>query len=146
MRAFGSQAQSAPGHSEFLGTGGSLYYLKHTEILAGSDQVVLEVSDPTTGRVVDRATLVRGVDYEIDQIQGCTADPSVAQITRDNVTTLTRDTPLDGYTQRLLVDYEFVPTGFDDDEVTAGFRGKQWLGDHVAVGATYVDENRSGED
>ncbi|WP_288729033.1 hypothetical protein [uncultured Pseudoxanthomonas sp.] len=147
VRAFGSQAQSAPGHSEFLGTGGSLYYLKHTEILAGSDQVVLEVSDPTTGRVVDRVTLVRGVDYEIDQIQGrILLTRPLAQITRDNVTTLTRDTPLDGYVQRLLVDYEFVPTGFDDDEVTAGFRGKQWLGDHVAVGATYVEENRSGED
>lgn len=147
VRAFGSQAQSAPGHSEFIGTGGSLYYLKNTQILAGSDIVTLEVTDNTTGRVVDRVSLTRGVDYEIDQIQGrILMTRPLSQITRDNVTTLTRDTPLDGYEQRLLVDYEFVPTDFQTDDITAGFRGKQWLGDHVAVGATYVDENRAGED
>ena len=70
VRAFGSQAQSAPGHSEFLGTGGSLYYLKHTGILPGSQQVVLEIRDPTTGSVINRVTLANGVDYEIDYFQG----------------------------------------------------------------------------
>ena len=70
----------------------------------------------------------------------------LSQITRDNVSTLTRDTPLDGFEQRLLVDYEFIPSGFDPDDIAAGLRGKQWFGDHVAVGATYVDENRAGED
>src|SRR5690606_30160982 len=35
FRAFGSKAQTAPGHSEFLGTGGSLYYLKHTDVMPG---------------------------------------------------------------------------------------------------------------
>ena len=46
----------------------------------------------------------------------------------------------------MLVDYEYVPSGFDPDDVTAGFRGKHWFGDHLAVGATYVDDNRAGED
>ncbi|HCH0556624.1 TPA: TonB-dependent receptor [Pseudomonas aeruginosa] len=147
LRVFGSQAQSAPGHSEFLGTGGSLYYLRHTQILAGSDNVVLEVSDRTTGRVLDRVTLVRGVDYEIDQIQGrLLLTRPLAQITRENVPTLTRDAPLDGYQQRLLADYEFVPTGFDPNDLTAGLRAKQWFGDHFALGTTYVEENRSGQD
>src|SRR5690606_30003244 len=31
VRVFGSEAQTGQGHSEFLGTGGSLYYLKHTD-------------------------------------------------------------------------------------------------------------------
>ena len=30
--------------------------------------------------------------------------------------------------------------------MTAGFRGRHWFGDHVAVGATWVDENRAGDD
>ncbi|MGO4780765.1 hypothetical protein AB4084_35335, partial [Lysobacter sp. 2RAB21] len=47
---------------------------------------------------------------------------------------------------RLLVDYEYVPAGFQTDDVSAGFRGKQWFGDHFAVGGTYIDENRSGDD
>jgi hypothetical protein len=147
LRLFGSEAQSAPGHNEFIGTGGSLYYLRHTDILPGSDVVVLEVRDPTTGRVEHRATLTRGADYEIDELQGrVLLTRPLSQITRDNVPTLTRDTPLDGFEQRLVVDYEWMPSGFDPDDVAAGLRGKQWFGDHIAVGATYVDENRAGED
>ncbi len=147
VRAFGSEAQTVPGHSEFLGTGGSLYYLKHTDVLPGSDHVVLEVRDTTTGRVENRIELQRGADYEIDEFQGrLLLTRPLAQVTRENIPTLTRDAPLDGYDQVLLVDYEYVPDGFDPNDLTAGFRGKHWFGDHVAVGATYVDENRAGED
>ena len=147
LRAFASQAETAPGHNEFVGTGGSLYYLRNTDILPGSDQVVLEVIDPATGRVEKRVPLLRGADYEIDEMQGrIILSRPLAQVTRENVPTLTRDVPLDGYEQRLIVDYEWVPTGFDDDNGTGGFRGKHWLGDHVGVGATYVEENRDGQD
>ena len=147
LKLFGSEAQSAPGHSEFLGTGGSLYYLKHTDVLPGSDRVVLEVRDDTTGRVERRIDLARGADYEIDEFQGrVLLTRPLSQITRENIPTLTRDTPLDGFAQVLLIDYEYVPNGFDADEFTAGFRGKHWFGDHVALGATWIDENRAGDD
>lgn len=147
LRAFASEAQTAPGHSEFIGTGGSLYYLRHTDLLPGSDRVVLEVRDRTTGRVEQRVDLLRGADYEIDELQGrILLSRPLAQITRHNLPTLTRDAPLDGFEQRLIVDYEWVPNDFDADEITAGVRGKHWFGDHVGVGVTYVDENRAGED
>ncbi|MCF7221630.1 TonB-dependent receptor [Marilutibacter chinensis] len=147
LRAFGSEAQTAPGHSEFIGTGGSLYYLRHTDVLPGSDHVVLEVRDRSTGRVEQRIELLRGADYEIDELQGrILLTRALSQITRQNIPTITRDTPLDGFEQRLLVDYEWLPSDFDADEITAGMRGKHWFGDHVGVGLTYVDENRAGED
>ena len=147
LKVFGAEARTALGHTEFLGTGGSLYYLRHTDVLPGSEQVVMEVRDPATGRVEARVSLQPGVDYEMDDLQGrLFLTRALSQITRENVRTLTRDTPLDGYRQVLLVDYEYVPSGFDSDDVTVGLRGRQWLGDHVAVGATYVDENRSGDD
>jgi hypothetical protein len=147
LRLFGAQEQTAPGHNEFIGTGGSLYYLRNTDILPGSDQVVLEIRDRTTGRVEKRITLQRGTDYEIDEMQGrLLLTRPLSQVTRENMPTLTRDSPLDGYQQHLLVDYEWLPSGFDDGELTAGVRGKQWLGDHVGVGVTYVDENRDGQD
>ncbi|SOD54050.1 hypothetical protein [Pseudoxanthomonas wuyuanensis] len=147
VRAFGSEAQTAPGHNEFIGTAGSLYYLRHTDLLPGSDQVALEIRDLTTGRTENRVTLQRGADYEIDELQGrIILTRPLTMITRENLKTITRDTPLDGYEQRLIVDYEWVPSGFDADEVSAGVRGKHWFGDHVGVGATYVDENRAGED
>ncbi|MCD9027450.1 hypothetical protein LDO26_04375 [Luteimonas sp. BDR2-5] len=147
LRAFGSEAQTAPGHSEFIGTGGSLYYLRHTDVLPGSDHVVLEVRDRTTGRTEQRIELLRGADYEIDELQGrILLTRPLAQVTRENVPTITRDAPLDGFEQRLIVDYEWVPADFDPDEIAAGVRGKHWFGDHIGVGATYVDENRAGED
>jgi hypothetical protein len=147
LRTFASEAQTAPGHSEFIGTGGSLYYLRHTDVLPGSDQVVLEVRDRTTGRVEQRVVLLRGADYEIDELQGrILLTRALAQITRQNMPTLTRDAPLDGLEQRLLVDYEWVPNDFNADEIAAGVRGKHWFGDHLGVGLTYVDENRAGED
>lgn len=147
VRAFGSEAQTAPGHSEFLGTGGSLYYLRHTDILPGSERAVLEVRDHTTGRVEQRVTLVRGVDYEMDDLQGrIILTRPLAQITRENVESLTRDMPLDGHQQRLIVDYEWVPSSFDADAITAGLRAKHWFGDHVGLGLTYVDEGRAGDD
>jgi hypothetical protein len=147
LRGFGSQAETAPGHSELLGTGGSLYYLRHTDILPGSDQVVLEIRDRTTGRVEQRIQMVRGADYEIDELQGrIILTRPLAQLTRENISTITRDAPLAGFEQRLLVDYEWVPRDFSADSITAGLRGKHWFGDHVGLGVTYVDENRSGED
>ncbi|MGB3393591.1 MAG: hypothetical protein WA956_08320 [Stenotrophomonas sp.] len=147
LRVFGSQAETAPGHNEFIGTGGSLYYLRHTDVLPGSDVVTLEIRDATTGRIENRVVLQRGADYEIDELQGrILLSRPLAQISRDNSPTLTRDAPLDGFEQRLLVDYEWVPNGFDADDVTVGFRGKHWFGDHVGLGATWVDENRAGED
>ena len=147
LRAFGSEAQTAPGHSEFAGTGGSLYYLKHTDLLPGSDVVVLEIRDATTGRVENRVNLKRGSDYEIDELQGrILLTRPLAVVTRENLRSISRDAPLDGYEQRLMVDYEWVPSGFDADEVSAGLRAKHWFGDHLGVGATYVDENRAGED
>ena len=147
LRAFGSEAQSALGHSEFVGTGGSLYYLRHTDVLPGTDRVVLEVRDPTTGRTEARVDMQRGTDYEIDELQGrLILTRPLSQVTRENVRSLTRDSPLDGYLQLLMVDYEYVPVGFDSDDVSAGVRGRQWLGDHLAIGGTYIDENRRGDD
>jgi hypothetical protein len=147
LRAFGSEAQNAPGHTEFLGTGGSLYYLKHSDLLPGSEKVTLEVRDPITGRTETRTELVRGIDYEVDELQGrLILTRPLMQIVRDNLPTITRDQPLDGFDNMLLVDYEYVPHGFDTEQVTSGVSGKAWLGDHFAVGGTYVDENRSGED
>jgi hypothetical protein len=146
VRAFGSEVRSAPGHSEFIGTGGSLYYLRHTDLLPGSDIVTLEIRNPGTGSVENRLTLVRGTDYTINELQGrILLTRPLAQTTSDNLTSITRDVPLNGYEQRLLVEYEWVPSGFDADNLVTGVRARQWVGDNVAVGGTWVEERRAGD-
>lgn len=146
LRLFGSEANTVHGYSEFMGTGGSLYYLRHTDIVPGSEAVVLEVRDRATGRTVSRSNLLSGADYEIDAYQGriITRRP-LAQMASESANSIVKDAPLDGYEQRLLVDYEYAPTSLDS-ALTAGVRAKQWLGEHVAVGGTYVDERREGDD
>lgn len=146
LRVFASDSNTAHGHTELLGTGGSLYYLRHTDILPGSDIVMLEVRDRATGRTISTQQLVRGADYEVDSYQGriITRRP-LAQIASESNNTITRDAPLSGYEQRLLVDYEYAPSDLRKN-MTLGGRGKQWIGEHVAVGGTYVDEQNEGDD
>ncbi len=147
LRAFASESETAAGHSEFLGTGGSLYYLKHTDLLPGSDRIVVEVRDPTTGRVVQDIYLMRGADYEIDELQGrVILTKPLQQLVRDSSTTISSTAPLDGFVQYMLIDYEYVPRGLNLDATNVGVRAKHWLGDHVGVGATWVEENRAGDD
>jgi hypothetical protein len=147
VKAFGSQMGSAAGHTEFLGTGGSLYYLKHTNILPGSDKVLLQVTDKTTGNVAARITLNRGVDYEIDNTQGrIILSRPLSQIVYQGLNSIASPNLLNGYEQIIIADYEFVPSDFEDDSITAGVRFKQWLGDYVAVGGTYVKEEKAGDD
>lgn len=143
LKVFGSQPNSVSGHDVFLGTGGSLYYLHSTGVINGSDQVILEVWDRQTQRIQNRINLVRGIDYDIDQIQGrIILTRPLMQISRENYPRLTRDTPLEGFEHRIVVDYEYVPTFFETHKLTTGIRAKQWLGNHVAIGGTYVREGR----
>ena len=88
------------------------------------------------------------MDYEIDELQGrLILTRPLSQLTRENVRSLTRDTPLDGYDQLLLVDYEYVPQDFSsDDAPDGGLRGNQWIGDHVAVGRHLHRRRPSGGD
>lgn len=147
LRAFASEAQTAPGHSEFIGTGGSLYYLRHTDIVPGSESVVVEVRNPATGRVENRRSLQRGVDYELSDMQGrILLVRPLMQLTGEGLSSITRDAPLAGFEQRLLVDYEWRPLDHDGGNLTAGARGKQWVNDHVGIGGTYVKERQAGQD
>ena len=147
LNVFVSEAQSALGHSEFLGTGGSLYYLKHTDVLQGSEQLRIEIRDEDSGRVVENIPLVRGADYELDELQGrVLMRRPLQQVALQSGPSLIRDGLVDGNDVILIADYEYVPSGLSADQATAGIRGRQWVGEHVAVGGTYVGENRAGDD
>ena len=70
VEAYAAQPGTLPQRDIFRGTGGSVYFLKHRDITVGSDRITVEVVDPVTGQVVERRTLTRGTDYEIDTLQG----------------------------------------------------------------------------
>jgi len=147
LTVFGSEAQSAYGHNQFLGTGGSLYYLKDTDIVDGSEKVWVEVRERNGDRVVQQVVMEEGRDYQIDDFQGrIILNRPLLQIAEQAGPSLVKDNPLDGNQVYLMVDYEYVPDNFDADKASYGGRGKAWLNDHFAVGGTYVHENRDQND
>ncbi len=146
LRVFGSQAQTMPGRSEFLGTGGSLYYLRNTDVLPGSEKVQVKVVDPVTGLTQALISLERGVDYEFDAVQGrLILSRPLLQIVGQNNPSIITERPINGYDQFLIVDYEYMPTGYDPKDITKGGRAQYWVNDHLALGLTYVDERQSGK-
>lgn len=148
VAAFGSDAQTVYSHNEFVATGASVYYLKHTDVLAGSEQIAVELRDVTTGLTEQTITLRPDVDYEIDYLQGrIILKRPISQLVLDKDIGVIRDVPQGNLQNVLLIDYEYIPSGLQADNITAGGRGKLWLGDHIGLGGTYVNEGRgSAED
>ena len=147
LTVFGSEAQSVAAHVTFQATGGSLYYLQHTDIVEGSEKLWVEVRRRNSQQVVERRDLIEGRDYEIDAIQGrIILRQPLSQVVLTQGPAIIRQTPLDGDAVFLLADYEYVPGDFEADNVVAGARAKAWIGDHFAIGATRLTDERDGTD
>ena len=147
LTLFASEAQSAFRHNEFKGTGGSLYYLRDTDIVDGSEKVWIEIRQSGGERVVEKIILEEGRDYQIDDFQGrIILNRPLLQIAAQSYPSIIKDDPLDGDDVFLIADYEYVPDDFDSDKASYGARGKAWLGNHFAVGGTYAHEDRLDTD
>jgi len=147
LKAFGSEAQSLSASAVFQATGGSLYYLRHTDIVMGSEKVWVEVRRRDTEQVEEREVLIAGRDYEIDPFQGrILLRRPLSQVVRERHNNVIRSRPLEGDDVLLLVDYEYVPDGFEANNYLFGLRGRTWLGEHVSVGATHVSDDQGNAD
>jgi uncharacterized repeat protein (TIGR01451 family) len=137
---FGAWLQTARTHDELRGTGGSLYYLSHRDLVEGSEQVRLEYRDRISGRPTSNRAQRSTVDYEIDYLTGrVTLRDPLSSV--GGGTELVRSTALDADQAFLVVDYEYVVLAANDDG-TIGARATQWLGP-VRIGGTVVNEFRS---
>ena len=144
--AFASEAESAAAHVSFRATGGSVYYLRHTDVVQGSEKVWMEVRQRDTRQLVERREYVEGLDYEIDALQGRIVLRQPLQPVSNDYNSAIIRRGLDGDAVYLLVDYEYAPVGFSGDNWIAGGRGKVWLTDNFGVGATSVTDDSTGED
>jgi len=147
LTAFASEANSVAAHNEFEATGGSLYYLRNTDIVRGSEKVWIEVRRRDTLVVIEQIILQPGEDYEFDHIQGrILLNRPLSQITRNRNDAIVRDRALEGDRVFLIANYEFVPSGFESDNLTAGVRGHYWVNSALGLGGTYINESRAGVD
>ncbi len=130
---------------ELVGTGGSVYFLRHERLIEGSERVAVIVRDGVTGAEIARTPKVRNIDYTIRYNEGrilmkepVSAFADAAFITNHNLGQVAS-----GHRVFLEVEYEH-----QDDRafqgLATGVDVKQTLGGHVEVGGSYVIEGREG--
>lgn len=142
--AYGAQPDQLPQRDEFLGTGGSIYFLNQQDISRATETISVQVRDGNSGRVISSERLFPGEDYEINYVQG--------------VVTLRR--PLSGQAGGgivsdgvsadddvvLVVQYEFTPTLGNLDGFAYGGRAEGWLTDQIRVGVSGLSEETGTAD
>lgn len=137
MELFGAEVKQVHVRDEIDATGGSLYYLSRDDIVEGSEQVSIIVRDKVTG--LRRASLPQeeGIDYTIKYPEGrLLFRRPVSSVQPDE--RLTDSSILAGNPVIVHVDYEAQVRTFE--KTAGGARIRQHIGDHVAVGGTFVDD------
>jgi flagellar motor protein MotB len=143
--AFAAEPGTVSSREEFRGTGGSLYFLQHQDLLAGSERLRIEVRDKASGIVTGVVNLTPGIDYDLDYLQGriLLTEP-LASTSDDNL--LVRSGGLSGDEAYLVAHYEFTP-GFDDiDAMSVGGQAHYWIADVVKIGVTSNVNEQYGAD
>lgn len=140
VNAFAAEPGTLAARDELRGTGGSLYYLRHQDILTGSDRVRVEVRDAVSGLVVSVKNLVSGLDYDVDYLQGRILLNEPLSAFASNAL-LINGGDLSNYQTYLVARYEYTP-GFDNiNDVAKGGRAHYWIGDSWKLGITAEDQN-----
>ena len=137
--AFHSRAYELSARNELLVTGGSLYYLRHEDLVAGSLSVSLQRRDDLNGNVVSSVDLIEGEDYEIDYGRGKLTLNKVLVSQGGSRFIITGDLAREDK-KYLLVSYAYEGSG-DVDEVVQGLRLEKSLGELGSIGLTAVEEN-----
>jgi len=141
--AFKARAKQRAAHNEFTGTGGSLYYLKHKDVVEGSDKVKVEVRDKITGLVLATKEMKEGVDYDIDYSSARIIFWKPISYISESSSIISGHL-LGGNPVYVVMDYEYE-TKDKYDEGTYGARIQQSLTDYVSIGTTYVSEELETE-
>lgn len=148
FKAFISEPETIYSHNEFLGTGGSVYYLDKKDIVSDSAKVYIEIRDPETTRVLKRIFLQEGKDYTVNDLQGriILARPLPQMIYNNDRDNIIKNTPYSNDQLYLIADYEYYTASNDFSETTLGTRGKFWINDNIQLGATYLYEGKIKDD
>lgn len=145
LDGFAAEPGTVSGRDEFRATGGSLYFLRHQDVLIGSDRVRVEVRDKDSGVVVAVKNLVPVIDYDLDYIQGrILLSQPLSSIADDNL--LVSDTSLSGNPVYLISRYEYSPSFQEIETLAVGGRAHYWFNDNVKLGTTLSKQEQDVDD
>jgi hypothetical protein len=144
VKGFGALSRQKAAHDEFVGTGGSLYYLRNDNVIEGSEKLQVEVRDRIGKTVINRIILAEEKDYEIDYDTGrILLKKPLNSIQQQYVRSIISNDILMGERVFLVVDYEFLSDKISEN--AWGARASQQIGSHVRVGGQYVQEEKTGD-
>jgi hypothetical protein len=137
ITVFGAEVFQVPVTDQLRATGGSLYYLSHRDVIEGSEQVTIVIRDKNTGLQLARLPQQQNVDYSIKYEEGriLFKRPISSHVADD---TIIDQNLLSGSLVFIQVNYEAQEDSFEATAV--GGQLRQQIGDHVAVGGTYVKD------
>jgi flagellar motor protein MotB len=140
---FAAQPGTLSSYEEFRGTGGSLYFLHHQDLLTGSERVRIEIRDKDSRIVTGVVNLRPSIDYDIDYLQGrLLLTQPLSSTADDNM--LVHSSGLSGNEAYVVVRYEYTP-GFDQlNALSGGGQGHFWVNDHLQLGLT-ANRNKEGD-
>ncbi len=145
IQLYAANPDTIPQRDVFRGTGGSTYFLKFQDITRGSETLLIEIRNPTTGQIIERKTLVYGVDYDINYVQGLVilrAPLSGSGASND----LISSNPNGDNDAFLIANYDHTPTASNLDTFSYGARVQTWVTDKLRFGATLQNENLGTSD
>ena len=142
LDGFAADPGTVAERDEFLGTDGSLYFLRRQDILEGSERLRIEVRDKVSGIVLGVKTLTPVLDYDIDYLQGRILLSQPLPATADD-DLLVQSGSISGNPVFLVVRYEFTPGFYDPDTLAAGGRGHYWFNDHIKIGVTASQDEQA---
>jgi flagellar motor protein MotB len=143
LDGFGAQPGTLSSYEQFLGTGGSIYFLHHEDILTGSERVRVEIRDKDSQIVTGVVNLQPNVDYNVDYLQGRILLSQPLMSTADD-NMLVRSNGLSGNQAWLVVRYEYTPGLNQLSALSTGAQGHYWVNDHLQLGLT-GNSNKEGD-
>lgn len=140
---FASEVRQIHVQNTFRATGGSLYYLSSQNVVEGSEKIHLEVRDENTGLVLAQIDQTRDADYTFKYTEGRVLfNQPIASVVDNSL--LIHQLVLQGHPVFVIVDFEYQAGSFQKKGY--GGRVRQQIGDHLAVGGTYIEDAEAASD
>lgn len=139
---FDARVSQKKGRIEFNSPVGSLFYLKHNEVVADSINIQLETRDKVSGNVISTRTLVEETDYEVNAPAGRIMLNEPLLEPEKNKSLITDEEEEDYNPVYLLVDYNYVIIDDWNKGISGGVISHS-LNKKLRVGMVTIKEDQS---
>ena len=148
LKVFGATQDQPERHAyvELRGTGGSLYYLPHRELVEGSERVYIVERDKITNMERRRTPLARNIDYSIRYGDGRLL--MMKPVTTSNLDTVGAlpqpygsQSTLDGHQLFVSVEYDHRDQSERGEDAWGVYARETWK-DTISIGGGFIQEQQ----